>query len=90
MRTRRTPDERPATHLPSTSRCQLPDCSWTFSHHRQVIVDAAWREHYAAHKRGEQCLRDFAEYGTVHPPRSLPDSATVTRADHNREKGLST
>ncbi len=47
--------------------CQLPACSWTYSHERSVVVWAAWRQHYAAHTRGAEALDRHAATGTVHP-----------------------
>lgn len=72
-----------------TVRCLAdPDtCTETYTHARQVIVDAWWRLHYAAHARGRQARADYAAHGTVHPvarhaahparSRALPPRATV-------------
>lgn len=58
----------------STMRCLVDPntCYWSYTHDRQVIVDAAWREHYAHHAEGEAALRRYAELGTVHPQAPLP------------------
>lgn len=63
------------------TRCLVdPDtCSWTYAHERLVVVEAAWREHYAAHERGARCHEDYARTGTVHPLPQLEGRYSANR-----------
>lgn len=50
-------------------------CQWTVDHHREVIVSAAWRQHYADHVRGEQLAA------------KRPSANLASPAQHNAERG---